>query len=508
VEKLSETNETKEVLTLCKNQTIPGFEHNGNIWDVSKHGSKLAIKFNDEIHIYDVSAEQWKVVTIIKNKIKINNIALYEDRIVLSGDVYGERNGELSIHNVSDGSVLFECEHSYASIGLDLKDNDLFLAHNGGITHLNIENGLFTDVGFVPQSKDSERIHGMYGGYGKDVVISDNYVYINGRHVGVNVFKREQDNQLAFIKRVGPRYTPTKMEWLKTEETLLLLGDAHVLVVDVTNPEKPKSLPTVSFKKGEVELGLWDGDKFLALIEPISQDKKMKLAAIDLATTPTLLDEYIFTREDRARPQAIVLNDKRLTIIYSDTMSVFEYAGFSNGHSEKFETAIKALRSSEYAPEISSILDALSALNKKVLVKSIASELEKSFKAWTKSNPEDVLESVNFEWPGHVASPPDYDAEGYATSNGVNGLSFYGIEVDFAYEIVDQLGTDNEELDDIFDELQGIADDFTYSVVREAFEIAVKSNAFKKLKKEDALNFTMNSHDDGPIEVYNYLSSK
>lgn len=499
---MSEKSESTEVLTAI-GESIPGFEHNGSIYYVSQCETMLAVKLNDGVYIYDVSADVWKVITIIETNIDISNIELYKDRVVLSGDTWGTRLGKLSIYNVADGSVILECEHPYMYIGLDLQGDDLFLAHKDGLTHLNIENGTFTDVGFVPDPKSPERTHGMYNSYGKDVVVSDNYVYINGRHIGVNVFKREENNQLVFIKSVGPRYTPTKMQWLKEQETLLLLGDTVVLVVDVTQPEKPKMLPTASFKKSEVELGLWDGDNFLTLVSPISQRKKIKLASIDLTDAPTLVDEYTFAREDDASPKAIVLNGHRLTIIYSETMSVFEYAGFSKGHSDKFEAAIKELRNSDSGALISSTLDSLAALNKKLLVKNIAANLEKSFKSWAKTKPEGVLESVNFEWPGHVAEPADYNAQAYATSDQ---FSLSGFNVGFAYQIVDQLDINDQRIEETISEVQAIADDLTYSVFKEAFAVAAKSTAFKKLNKADVLSFTMNSHEDTPIEVFNYTS--
>jgi len=494
---LSEKSESTEVLTAI-GESIPGFEHNGSIYYVSQCETMLAVKLNDGVYIYDVSADVWKVITIIETNIDISNIELYKDRVVLSGDTWGTRLGKLSIHNVADGSVIFECEHSYSNLGLDLQGDDLFIAHKDGLTHLNIENGTFTDVGFVPDPKSPERTHGMYDSYGKDVVVSDSYVYINGRHIGVNVFRREENNQLVFIKSVGPRYTPTKMQWLKEQETLLLLGDTVVLVVDVTQPEKPKMLPTASFKKSEVELGLWDGDNFLALVSPISQRKKIKLASIDLATTPTLIDEYTFPREDDAAPKAIVLNGKRLTIIYSETMSVFEYAGFSKGHSDKFEAAIKELRNSDSGTLISSILDSLEALNQKMLVKSIAAELEESFKSWIKSSPSAVLKGANFEWAGRAAEPANYYTEDFSYPNSLSGFN-----VGFAYEIVDQLDTEDDEL---MSELQDLADELTYSVFKDAFAIATKSTAFKKINKADELSITMNNHDDEPTEVFSYTS--
>jgi hypothetical protein len=274
-------------------------------------------------------------------------------------------------------------------------------------------------------------------------------------------------------------------------------------------------LPTVSFKKSEVECGVWDGETFLALVRPISQDKKMKLASINLTLTPTLLNEYTFAREDGATPKAAILNGKRLTILYRENISVFEYAGFPADSSDKFLKMLQELRGGEFAKLISPVLDSLQALDKKALIKKVAAELEKSFKDWNEQIPEESLEKANFEWPGQAASPADYQAVGYGTSKESHQVDFTeGFDAGFAYSLIDNFildsgkDSDDETLVEAVEDLRALADDFTCSVVTEAFTIAVKSDSFKKLNKGEALSFTMNSHDDSPVEIYSCDSSK
>jgi hypothetical protein len=299
------------------------------------------------------------------------------------------------------------------------------------------------------------------------------------------------------------------MTWLEPERSLLLLGDAHVLVVDVSKPEKPKKLPTVSFKKGEVECGALVGDALQAVVRPIGRDDKLILAAIEMTPAPKLLGEQTFDLGEEARPRVAVMNKQRLSILFTkQPPALFEFAGIRGGARDRFARALAQARAGENASVLAETLDALEALDIEGTTKKIASDLEAAFEQWERDCKDTPLSVINFEWPGAASYPPDYGTMGYGYAEDESSVFEYsrGFDVGFAFELVDELADETESEDDenrgAVEELRAVASHLAYQVVADAFEIAVKSESFARLNKAATLTFTMNSHDDSPVEVY------
>jgi len=299
-------------------QKISGYDYDQDIDWAAAHGDRLAFGSGWKTYLYDTGDPSWRLIETIETLFHPSAIKFDDDRLVIGGEPWmGQKPGGVRLVEPKDGTTLFERELDLENFGLGLRGNHIFIAHDKGIAHLDVSTSELTEsVGFVPDRNDPTKQHGMYDSYGKDLVVGEEHVFVNGRHVGVNAFHRGDNESLEFLKKVGPTYTPTQMEWLERDQSLLLLGDTHVLAFDVQKPAKPKKLASISFKKSEVECGVRDGDLLYVLVRPIFKETRLILATIELGPAPALVNEQTFDCEDRASPRALVKNGDQLRALF------------------------------------------------------------------------------------------------------------------------------------------------------------------------------------------------
>lgn len=198
-----------------------------------------------------------------------------------------------------------------------------------GIIYVMIDKAIYTvdQTNTISKVIDLSNEYEMMFNYPMDIKVNKNKLYMAFRHCGLYVYERsELDQSYEFQSNHKPvnGYTPTYMQWLNPEESILLIGNDNVVKYDLTNSKKLKRFKAAKIAKSEVFGGeiKRENELFIAA-NKISKGKfvtgviGLDDKGIQLVNTPKL--EYKIREKFGEDIKGIILKDNYLLIIGKET---------------------------------------------------------------------------------------------------------------------------------------------------------------------------------------------